>query len=88
MPLDPGVWRAWRSPLFVVGVFLLLVGVTCAVFLVYTSDHGWRGDPDPNLVGVGVLFFLATATGFIMTIVGVSRAVDLNRREKAKKNAA
>ena len=87
MALDPGVWKAWRSPLFMTGLLLLAVAVACALFLVYVSRYGWRGDPNPNPVGIGVLLWLTAPPGFVMTILGLVRAIDRDRSERRQRGA-
>ena len=73
-----GIWsvtrQAWRTPVFLVGVSSLTVAVACWLFLGYTDKHGWRGDPHPNLVGVGMLSWLAFLTGIVCGVVGAARA--------------
>jgi len=66
--------QAWRTPLFLAGVSSLAVAVACWIFLGYTDGHGWRGDPHPNLVGVGMLSWLAFLIGIVCGVVGAVRA--------------
>jgi hypothetical protein len=65
---------AWRSPLFVVGLFVLLVSLASAIGLALAGIVAWHGDPRPNLVGFGFLMVVATAIGIAMVGVGLSRA--------------
>ena len=82
MPLEPGVWQAWRSPLFLAGIFLLGVAAVSAGALVWVDKNGWLGDPDPNPIGFGLLTVFAGIAGFALFGIGVSRSIDRERRKR------
>ena len=74
MPLNPRLRTAWRSPLFLIGAAIFLVGSGPLLFCIarealdakYASTH-------PNPVGFGCLAFFTFWPGIGLMIAGVGR---------------
>jgi|NGEPerStandDraft_6_1074524.scaffolds.fasta_scaffold23253_4 multisubunit Na+/H+ antiporter MnhG subunit len=68
MAIDPVISRAARTPLFIVGVLLLVVGVVPIVWsMIFISGS--------NLIGPGILLWVCAPTGWFLLSRSMSRAL-------------
>ena len=66
----PQLGRVWRSPMFIIGTAMMIVGATPLLLfgvLWYTAD------PNPNPVGLGILFTFLFWPGFALALAAFGR---------------
>ena len=73
--------------MFCAGVLLLGVAAASAVTLLWIDRHGWLGEADSNPIGFGLLMVSSGLAGFVLTLVGMIRAIDASRRDREKQRA-
>ena len=62
-----------RSPLFCVGIALLVLGSGPLLTIILLSEVGLWPDPNPNPIGPGLLFFFSFWPALICVGVGIAR---------------
>jgi len=60
-----------RSPWFKAGVAIICLGALPLVIVGLLSWLGLLSDPNPNPIGLGLLFMAATALGCIAILIGI-----------------
>jgi len=64
----PELSRVWRSPLFIIGVILMVVGAAPLFLFI-----GLTKDPSANPVGLGILFTFLFWPGFALALAAFGR---------------
>ena len=79
-PLGPIAWIAlsgshrplyWRSGWIRSGFFLIIGAVLPLLGIIAATAMGLTSDPNPNPIGLGLLFFFGSVTGMVLIIIGV-----------------
>ncbi len=77
MPLHPRLRTAWRSPLFIIGALIFLLGSgPYFAFLVMDLLGTAFAREHPNPVGLGCMFWFTFPPGVVLMIVGMVRWLD------------
>ena len=69
----------FRSLWIRAGVLVLVLGSLPLLAVVIAADLGWTRDPNPNPVGLGVLFFFSGMVACLLVLVGVVRVARESR---------
>jgi hypothetical protein len=60
---------------FRIGVSMVVFGSGPLICIILLSKLGFLGDPNPNLIGPGILAFLTFWPGVILTIIGLVQSL-------------
>lgn len=71
--------RSWPTSLLL-GIGLLVLGTGPLLLFVVADSLGMIRDPDPNPIGLGLLFFFSFWPALIMIVVGVLQLVSRRLR--------
>jgi hypothetical protein len=75
------VHRYLHNPVTRVGLFLVVFGWGPLLSVIFLDSIGLWPEPDPNPIGLGILFFLTFGPALICLLVGFALTVRQKRRE-------
>ena len=65
--------RVWRSPMFIIGASMMVVGAVPLLSVIILSELGLTSDPNPNPIGFGLLFTFLFWPGIVLVLVAFGR---------------
>jgi hypothetical protein len=63
----------WQSPWVRAGLRIPILGALPLLLVIIASQIGLSSDPNPNPIGLGLLFVLSVVLGVVSAIIGVAR---------------